>query len=118
MPNRPNFAPGPRASYAAVAPYCLRIPSPAPSVAWVVLAALVQKLRAGDDHLDQAAELILIGRKLNPHPVERLSVRRQQPAPQRVREQLSAQVLDVIVLPFIAQVLAQALQPVPLLAVG
>ena len=53
-------------------------------------------------------EAILVGRQLGPHLMEGDFVRQDEAATQRVGEQLAAQVVDEIVLPFVAQVLAQA----------
>ena len=81
-------------------------------------APFVQKLRTRDDRFDQTAERVIVGRQPCPHLVERLLVRRQQAAPQGVGKQLPAQVIDEIVLPFVAQISRRPGEPVAVLAVG
>src|SRR5947209_945229 len=89
----------------------LRFPGP-------VAAPLVPELWSADDLLDQAPERIAVGRQPGPHLPERLLVRNQQTAAQGVGKQLLAQVVGEIALPLVAEIGAQALEPVPLRPVG
>src|SRR5262245_44586387 len=78
----------------------------------------VQKLRARHDRFNQAAERILFRCESGPHPFDRLVVGKLQTASQGVGEELSTQVVDEIVLSFVAQILAQAFQAVAVLSIG
>src|SRR5437867_5661905 len=84
----------------------------------IVAPPLVQELRTRDDRLDEAAERIPVGYKPSPHFVEGFLVRQQQAAAQRVRVQLATQIVEEVILPPVAQILAQARQLLAILAVG
>src|SRR5579872_3046726 len=84
----------------------------------IVAPPLVQKLRACHDRFDEAAEAIAVCRQALPHGVQRRPIRQLQAASQRVREELTAQVVEKVLLPFVAQVGTQSVQSFPIFAVG
>src|SRR5262249_41195500 len=83
----------------------------------IVTPALFQELRAGDNGFDQAAESVILCGETSLHRRECLPVRRDQTASERVGEQLSAQVVDEVLLPLVPEVHVQPFQPRAVLAV-
>src|SRR5438552_835080 len=75
------------------------------SFSYILAPPLIQELGARNNRLHQAAERVLIRGQARLHNLERLPVRELQTAAQRVGQQLLAQVIDEIVLPFFLQVL-------------
>src|ERR1700722_10567332 len=84
----------------------------------VVAAALVEELRAGDDRLDQDAETMAAGGEPLPHRRDRGIVRRDQAAPEGVRQQLAAEVVDELGLAPLGEIAAQAVEAVSRTPVG
>src|SRR5438445_285000 len=76
------------------------------------------ELLAGHDRLHQTAEGIAIRLELRLHRGDGLVVRRDEAPAEGVGEELAAQVVEVIVLPFLLEVSPQAGEAVAVLAVG
>src|SRR5437868_4517730 len=79
-------------------------------------AALVEELATGDDALDGRLEAVAAGREPAVHVLDQRLVGDQQAAPERVREQLAAEVVDEIGLAVIADVPAEPRQSFTLAA--
>src|SRR5262249_25666178 len=84
----------------------------------IVVPSLFQKLRCRDDRFHQTPERIPIRRQPDPNLVEGFLVRKQQAAPQSIREELATEVIDIIPLPLFAQILAQTLEPISVFSIG
>ena len=80
--------------------------------------AFRQELSAGDDVLNEVAELVAAGREILAHLGEERLVRSQQTAAQGINQELAAQVIDELTLPSCAHERAQPLEPGPRAAVG
>src|SRR5262245_20131359 len=81
-------------------------------------SSTVPELLARDYRLDQAAEGIFIRFQLRLHRIERLAVGQLQSAAQSVGEEFAAQVVDEVVLAFVAEVFAEAVGAGAFFAVG
>ena len=64
------------------------------------LSTAVQELRAGNDTLNQGSEAIIICRQLGAHLFDGRIIGKDQRAAKCVREELSAKIVDKIVLAF------------------
>src|SRR5262245_5630752 len=84
----------------------------------VLLAALVQELRSGNDRLDKGPETIAVGSEFFAEGRHGGLVRRNQASPQRIREELAAEIIDELVLALLVQVAAQPVHSRSLAAVG
>src|SRR4051794_15232587 len=82
----------------------------------VAFDALVPELGAHDDRIDQAAESAAVGGQRLAHGVDRLVVRWDEAPPERVGQELPAEVLDELLTPLRIEVGAEPLDAGPLSA--